>query len=44
MFVYKDLVDKWIMYYNSDEINEKIATDKMIYDDRKWQEFIKDIA
>ena len=29
------------MYYNSDEINEKIATDKMIYDDRKWQEFIK---
>ena len=44
MFVYKDLVDKWIMYYNSDEINEKIATDKMIYDDKKWQEFKKDIS
>ncbi len=44
MFIYKNLVDKWIMYYNSDEINEKIAADKMIYDDRKWQEFIKDIA
>jgi len=43
MFVYKDLVDKWIMYYNSNEINEKIATDKMIYDDKKWEEFIKDI-
>jgi len=44
MYVYKDLVNKWIMYYNSDEITEKIATDKMIYDTKKWQEFIKDIA
>ena len=44
MSIYKDLVDKWIMYYNSDEISEKIATDKMIYDDKKWQEFIKDIS
>jgi len=44
MYVYRDLVDKWIMYYNSDEITEKIATDKMVYDTNKWQEFIKDIA
>ncbi len=44
MSVYKDVVDKWIMYYNSDEISEKIATDKMIYDDKKWQEFTKDIS
>ena len=44
MYVYKDLVDKWIMYYNSDEITEKIATDSMIYDNKKWQDFIKDLA
>jgi len=44
MNVYKDLVDKWIMYYNSDEITEKIATDEMIFDTKKWQEFRKDLA
>ena len=44
MYVYKDLVDKWIMYYNSDEISEKIATNEMIYDNKKWQEFIKDLV
>ncbi len=44
MYVYKDLVDKWVMYYNSNEITEKIATDTMIYDTRKWQEFIKGLA
>lgn len=43
MYVYKDIVDKWIMYYNSDEISEKIATDEMIYDNKKWQEFTKDM-
>ena len=44
MGLYKDLVDKWTMYYNSDEISEKIATDEMIYDNKKWQEFVKDIV
>ena len=44
MNVYKDLVDKWIMYYNSDEITEKIATDEMIFDNKKWLEFTKDLA
>jgi predicted ABC-type ATPase len=44
MNVYKDLVDKWIMYYNSDEITEKIATDEMIFDTKKWQDFTKDLA
>lgn len=44
MYVYKDIVDKWIMYYNSDEVSEKIATNEMIYDNKKWQEFIKDLA
>jgi predicted ABC-type ATPase len=42
MNIYKDMVDHWIMYYNSDEISEKIATDEMIYDRKKWQEFIGD--
>ena len=40
---YKELVDKWTVYYNSDEVFEKVATDKMIYDESKWQEFKKDI-
>ena len=44
MYVYKDLVDKWIIYYNSDEISEKIATNEMIYDHKKWQEFTKDLV
>lgn len=42
--VYRDIVDHWIMYYNSDEISEKIATDEMIYDSKKWQEFKEDMA
>ena len=42
--VYRDIVDHWIMYYNSDEISEKIATDEMIYDSKKWQEFKGDMA
>ena len=37
--IYKDIVDHWTMYYNSDEISEKIATDEMVYDSKKWQEF-----
>ena len=43
MYTYKKLVDKWTIYYNSDEVFEKIATDEMIYDEDKWQEFKKDI-
>ena len=43
MSSYKELVDKWTIYYNSDEVFEKIATDEMIYDEDKWQEFIKDL-
>jgi len=44
MHSYKELVDKWTIYYNSDEVFEKIATDEMIYDEDKWQVFIKDIV
>ena len=44
MFSYKELVDKWTIYYNSAEVFEKIATDEMIYDEEKWQEFKRDIV
>ena len=44
MNIYKELLDKWTIYYNADEVFEKIATDKMIYDENKWQEFRKDIS
>ena len=42
--VYKMLVDKWTVYYNSDEVFEKIATDEMVYDNAKWKSFRKDIV
>ncbi len=41
--VYKDLVNEWIIYYNSNEIFEEIADKITIYDKEKYQEFIKDI-
>ncbi len=41
--IYKDMVDNWSLYYNSDEIFEKIANNKEIFDDVKYNEFIKDI-
>lgn len=44
MNIYKELLDKWTIYYNADEVFEKIATDEMIYDEDKWEEFRKDIT
>ena len=44
MNIYEELLDKWTIYYNADEVFEKIATDEMIYDEDKWQEFRKDIS
>ena len=44
MDIYKELLDKWTIYYNADEVFEKIATDEMIYDEDKWKEFRKDIS
>ena len=44
MNIYKELLNKWTIYYNADEVFEKIATDEMIYDEDKWQEFRKDIS
>jgi len=36
--IYKDLVDEWVVYYNSDEYFEKIADNKIIYDEEKMEE------
>ncbi len=40
---YKDLSDGWSIYYNSDEIFEKIASDDKILDEQKYEMFFKDI-
>jgi len=37
--VYMDIVDYWEIYYNSDEIFEKIADTNTVYDHEKMQEF-----
>ena len=42
--IYKDKVDEWIIYYNSDEVFEEIADTSTIYDQEKFNEFKKDIV
>jgi predicted ABC-type ATPase len=39
--IYKDLCDTWSIYYNSDEIFEKIATNDKILDNQKYEIFIR---
>ncbi len=41
--VYKEMVDGWSIYYNSDEIFEKIANSNKILDNEKYDKFLKDI-
>ncbi len=41
--IYKNLVDEWIIYYNSNEVFEEIADKDIIYDNEKYQKFLKDI-
>lgn len=41
--IYKNIVDEWILYYNSDEVFEEIANSNNILDIKKYDEFIKDI-
>ncbi len=40
---YKDLVDEWVIYYNSNEVFEEIADKNRVFDNEKYQEFLKDI-
>jgi len=42
--IYKDIVDNWSIYYNSDEIFEEIADNKNIFDSTKYKLFLKDIT
>ncbi len=39
---YKDIVDTWSIYYNSNEIFEEIADDTQVFDNEKYNEFLKD--
>jgi predicted ABC-type ATPase len=41
--VYKDMVDSWSFYYNSNEIFEEIANDDEILDDDKYNDFLGDM-
>ncbi|MFA7570344.1 MAG: AAA family ATPase [Sulfurimonadaceae bacterium] len=41
--IYKDLCDTWSIYYNSDEVFEEIADKSQIFDEIKYNEFLKDI-
>ena len=41
--IYKDLCDSWSIYYNSDEVFEEIADKSQIFDEIKYNEFLKDI-
>jgi len=41
--IYKDIVDEWNIYYNSNEFFEEIANNDIILDTQKYNEFIKDI-
>jgi len=41
--VYKDMVDSWSLYYNSNEIFEEIANDDEILDDDKYNDFLGDM-
>jgi predicted ABC-type ATPase len=40
--VYKNIVDDWSVYYNSNEIFESVADKNQIFDDEKYKQFLKD--
>jgi len=41
--IYKDLCDSWSIYYNSNEVFEKISSNNKILDMQKYEIFLKDI-
>ncbi len=41
--IYKDLVDEWSVYYNTNDIFEEIANKKVILDSEKYKELTKDL-
>lgn len=42
--LYREMVDSWTIYHNTDEVFEKIATDVVVYDKDKYQKFIKGLS
>ena len=40
---YKDLVDNWSVYYNTNDIFEEVANINDILDSEKYRELIKDL-
>jgi len=43
MNLYKDMVDKWILYFNGNDNYELIANSTQIFNDEKYKNFIGDI-
>jgi len=41
--IYKDLVDDWSVYYNTNDIFEEIANKNVILDSEKYKELMKDL-
>jgi len=42
--LYREMVDSWTIYHNTDEVFEKIATDRVVYDKDKYKKFIKELS
>jgi len=43
LYLYKDLVDEWSLFYNGDDKFELIANNQMIIDETTYNNFLKDI-
>lgn len=41
---YRHEVDEWVLYYNSDEVFEEVADAHTVYDEEKFEEFMKGVA
>jgi len=43
LFLYKDIVDEWSLFYNGDDKFELIANNKMVIDEITYSNFLKDV-
>jgi len=43
LYLYKELVDEWSLFYNGDDKFELIANNQMIIDETTYNNFLKDI-
>jgi len=41
--LYKDMVDKWILFFNGDDNYELIANDEQVFNDEKYSIFVRKI-